>query len=203
VCGVNLSSRDKIDDLLARGRLSGPRRERIFEEVDRRVRGGLRARSKFWIVAGPLALAAGLAILLRSQGDGRPEPYAAKGTSGSTLELACSGGELSSCPRGSKLMFRLQALPSSGFLHAYAEPLEGQERVWYYPTAANPPPYIEPGLAGQLMGQGIVIGQEHAPGRYRVHLVVASTPLSREELLAPSPRNLIAAEVFEMVIVEP
>jgi hypothetical protein len=201
VCGVNVSRDDKLDDLLASGRLSAPRRERIFEQVDRRIRSS-RAK-RFLLVAGPLALAAGLALLLRPVESGS-DHYAAKGTLASHLELACSGGELSHCPLGSKLLFRLDALPSAGFLHAYAEPLEsGQERVWYYPTAANRPPHVEPAAVGQLMGQAIVVGPEHLPGRYRVHLIVAPTPLSREELLSHSVPNLVADDIIEMVIVEP
>ena len=101
-------------------------------------------------------------------------------------------------------MFRLDALPSAGFLHAYAEPLEaGRERVWYYPTKANPPLPVESSAGGQIMGQGIVVGPEHVPGHYRVHLVVASTPLSREDLLTNSSLNVVASDVVEMVIVEP
>jgi len=202
VRGVKVNSRDKLDELLARGRLSAPRRERIFEHVHRTVRGS-RARSKYLIVVGPLALAAALALLLRSQDDGTSR-YASKGLGRSNLELGCSGGQLSHCPRGSKLIFHIDALPTAGFLHAFAEPLEkGQERVWYYPTATNAPPPVEPAADGQIMGQGIVVGPEHAVGRYRVHLVVASTPLSREELLGSSKPNAIAADVVEMVVVEP
>jgi hypothetical protein len=196
-----VSSRDKLDDLLARGRLSAPRRERIFEEVDRRIRW--RRGSRFAIVAAPLALAAGLALLLRPQGTGSG-PYAPKGTLQSHVEVGCSGGELSHCPVGSKLIFHLDALQSAGFLHAYAEPLEpGRERVWYYPTTVNPPPHVEAAAGPQIMSQGIVVGPEHVPGHYRLHLVVASLPLSREELLADSSRNVVASNVFEMVVVEP
>jgi hypothetical protein len=196
-----VTDRDKLDDLLARGRLSASRRERIFEDVDRRLR---RPRAlRYLIVTAPLALAAGLALLMRPEGDGSRQ-FAAKGRLQSQLELGCSGGELAHCPRGSKLIFRLDALPSEGFLHAYAEPVEsGHERVWYFPTATNTQPHVEPAAGAQIVGQGIVVGPEHAPGHYRVHLVVASTPLSREELLAPSVRNVVAADVIEMVIVEP
>jgi hypothetical protein len=198
-----VSNRDKLDDLLARGRLSAPRRERIFEDVDRRVRGLARARSKYVIVAAPLALAAALALLLRPQSGGRGE-YASKGVSQSHLQLGCSGGQLSHCPRGSKLIFHIDAVSSPGFLHAFAEPLEpGHERVWYYPTAVNPAPRVEPAAEGQTLERGIAIGSEHAPGPYRVHVVFASTPLSREELLGSSTGNVVAADVIEMVIVEP
>jgi hypothetical protein len=201
VCVVNVSSRDKLDDLLARGRLSAPRRERIFEEVDRHVRW--RRAARYAMVAAPLALAAGLALLVRPH-DAGPDPYAPKGTLQSHVELGCSGGELFHCPTGSKLIFRLDALKEAGFLHAYAEPLDpGRERVWYYPTMANPSPHVEAASGAQIMGQGIVVGPEHVPGRYRVHLVVAPTPLSREDLLADSLRNVVAADVVEMVIVEP
>jgi hypothetical protein len=120
------------------------------------------------------------------------------------VELGCSDGELSHCPRGSKLIFRLDALSSEGFLHAYAEPVEaGHERVWYFPTAATPPPHVRAAAGAQVMEQGIVVGPEHAAGHYHVHLVVASTQLSREEvLLTTSMRSIVAEDVIEMVIVD-
>jgi hypothetical protein len=199
--GVTVSSRDKLDDLLARGRLSAPRRERIFEEVVGQVRHP--RASRYFIIAGPLALAAGLALLLRPGSDHSGQ-FAAKGTLRSNVELGCSDGELSHCPRGSKLIFRLDALSSEGFLHAYAEPVDaGQERVWYFPTATTPPPHVRPAAGAQVMGQGIVVGPEHAASHYRVHLVVASTQLSREEVLASSMRSIVAEDVIEMVIVDP
>jgi hypothetical protein len=200
---VNVSGPDKLDDLLARGRLSAPRRERIFEEVYRRVRGGVRARSKYLVVAAPLALAAGVAFLLRPASE-KPSAYASKGLSQSNLALGCSEGELSHCPRGSKLIFHFDPLSTAGFLHAFAEPLEpGHERVWYYPTATNPSPRVDPAAGGQTLDRAIVVGPEHAPGRYRVHVVLASTPLSRDELLAASTRNVVVSDVIEMVIVDP
>ena len=202
MCGVIVSSRNKLDDLLARGRLSGPRRERIFEEVHRQVRGGS-GRSKYWKIAGPLALAAALVLVLRGQSEG-PDRYASKGIARANVVVGCSGGEISHCPRGSKLIFHLDALEAPGFLHAYAEPLEaGAERVWYYPTPANPPPRVEPVQGGQTMTRGIAIGAEHASGSYRLHLVIASAPLSREELLHSPARNILADDVVEMVIVDP
>jgi hypothetical protein len=200
---IIVSSRDKIDDLLARGRLGAPRRERIFEEVHRHVRGGPFARSRVLVIAGPLALAAGLLLLLRPQA-GKPGAYAPKGSSSTQVEVSCSGGELSHCPRGSKLIFRFDALPASGFLHAFAEPLEkGQERVWYYPTAVNAPPHLEHAAEGQILNRGIVVGTEHVPGRYRVHIVVASRSLSREELQRSEAPDVVATNVVELVIVEP
>jgi hypothetical protein len=200
---IIVNRRDKIDDLLARGRLGAPRRERIFEEVHRRVRGGPVARSKVLVIAGPLALAAGLLLLLRPEG-GAPGAYAPKGSSSAQVEVSCSGGELSHCPHGSKLIFRLDALAASGFLHAFAEPQEkGQERVWYYPTAVNAPPRLEPAAEGQILDRAIVVGMEHAPGRYRVHIVVASRSLSREELLRAEAPDVVATNIVELVIVDP
>lgn len=205
VCGVTVSSRDddKLDDLLARGRLSAPRRERIFEEVERRTRAGLSARSKYLILAGPIALAAALAFVLRPESAQRAG-YASKGMYQSGIEIGCSGGELAHCPRGSKLIFHFDPLPAAGFLHAFAEPLEpGHERVWYYPTAANPPPRVELAQVEQTLDRGIFVGPEHAAGPYRVHVIFASTPLSRDELLGSSAPNVVASRVVEMVIVDP
>ena len=193
---------DDLDDLLARGRLSGPRRERIFQEVQRQVHGGS-ARSKYWIVAGSLTLAATLALGLRGQG-ARPDGYTAKGISQTNVVVGCSRGELSDCPRGSTLIFHIDGLKSAGFLHAYAEPERaGTERVWYFPTAANPPPRVEPASEGQTMTRGIAVGAEHAAGRFRLHVLIASTPLSREQLLNSPTPNIVTDDVIDMVIVEP
>jgi len=200
---IIVTGRDELDHLLARGRLGAPRRERIFQELYRQVRGRPFLRSKLVVLAGPLALAASLFLLLRPHG-AAPGGYASKGTEGSQVEVSCSAGELSHCPRGSKLMFHLDGLPASGFFHAFAEPQEkGAERVWYFPTNVSPPPRVDPLGEGQTMDRGILVGTEHAQGRYRVHVVIASRPLSREELLRSEAPDVITANVMDMVIVDP
>ena len=203
MCGVTVDPRNELDHLLARGRLSGPRRDRIFDEVDKQVRGSWRSRSRYLLIGGPLALAAALALAIRP-GAGPHDGLAAKGGAHSNVDIGCSGGELSHCPRGSKLIFQFDSLRNPVFLHAWAEPLApGLERVWYYPTAAHAPPRVAAFDAAQTLEQGVVVGAEHAPGAYRVHLVLASAPLSRDELLLPVAPNVVAAETVDMVVVDP
>src|SRR4051812_14017539 len=98
-------SRDELDRLLARGRLSGPRRDRIFESVEKRLHP-MRAvlRSRFTMVAGPLALAAAVALVLKPSASPQ-HGFAPKGGRATTVQVDCLGGALSACPRGSKLTF--------------------------------------------------------------------------------------------------
>lgn len=194
-----MDRRDELDHLLSRGRLGAPRRERIFEKVDRAVRGRL-GRARYWLVGGPLALAALLAIALRPERPDRDQ-YAAKGGGHSTVELGCSEGELSHCPRGSKLVFLFDDVGRPVYLHAYAEPLAaGGERIWYYPTAAHAPPLVVTSGATRTLDQGVVIGAEHAPGAYRVHILLASAPLSREQVREPAAPNVVAVETVDLVV---
>jgi hypothetical protein len=197
-------SRNELDRLLARGRLSGPRRDRIFESVERRVHPiGAVVRSRFVMIAGPLVLAAAVALVLKPAAFRRDE-FASKGGPATTVQIDCLGGTLSACPRGSKLAFRLDAGASRFYVQAYAQPDDpGAERVWYFPTASAPAPYVDTSAEDRKLEKGIVIGPEHGAHRYRIHVVTSSMPLSREEVLRGAGPAIRSNDVANLEIVEP
>jgi len=115
--------------------------------------------------------------------------FADKGEPGSRVQVDCTGGALSACPRGSKLVLRIDSSKEPAFVHAYAEPADpSRERVWYFPAVNGSAPRIEPGPDPRVLEKGIVIGPEHASGAYRVHVLLSRAPLSRQEVLS-APRH--------------
>jgi len=199
-----VTPQDELDRILARGRLSAPRRERIFEQVERAVRPtGSFLRSRYVLVAGPLALAAAVALMFKPW-LGPPGGYSSKGKRTSSIETDCSGGELSACPRGSKLVFRVDGITTPVFFQAYAEPKGADgERVWYFPISGAPAPRIEPGVEPRTLEKGIVVGPEHVSGAYRVHVVLSTLPLSRPDVLRAEGANIAAVETIDMLVVDP
>src|SRR5262245_44982290 len=100
---------DKLDALLAQGRLGGPRRDQILTGA-MAAAGVRRTRWRsvgVWV--GSLAAAAAALIVFA-----RPNAFRARGGDGPALEVACVGGELGSCPSGTKLVFRV-ATSEPGF----------------------------------------------------------------------------------------
>ncbi len=196
---------DELDFLLAQGRMPGPVKERILQ---RAMDAAVPKKPPSWLVRMRFALAtlgaaAALAVGLlmvtpRTQEDG----FKAKGSgkeAGGALSLECLGARLNACPQGATLMFVVGATPVAGFLVAYAEPEAGGERIWYFSKEDGSP--AVPALQTLPLRQGIRIGPEHAPGRYRVHLVVASRALSRQERLQAKPELFKEAAVTVLTVV--
>ncbi len=176
---------DDLDELLARGGLSGPARERTLEAVLEVARG---ERSRFWrrlfYFATPAVatVAVGVMLLVRPAAPG----FTPKGNPGAPLlEVACKQSAGPRCPRGGTLLFRVAGATAGGFLSAYAEPASGPgERVWYLP-AGGEAAAVQATEAPQLLRLGARLGPEQPPGAYKVHLVLSKTPLDRAGALAP------------------
>jgi hypothetical protein len=85
------------------------------------------------------------------------------------------------------MIFRVTAAPEPGVLAAWSEPAGGVgERVWYFPSGDGRSPEVAREAAPVTLKQAVRIGAAQPPGAYRVHLVLARRPLSREQLLSPS-----------------
>ena len=90
-------------------------------------------------------------------------------------------------------MFHVGGATSGGMLMAWADPMNGGERIWYFPTGDGDTAPVAPAAAIQTLRRGVRIGSEHAPGKYLVHLVLARRPLSRSEALAAPAGDLLAS----------
>jgi hypothetical protein len=193
---------DELDRLMARGGLGGAAREQILEgllgaEAPPAPRP---SRRRLWM--GGLALAAAGAAALVFVVRPSKDEFRAKGAGAGLAELGldCEQGSLSACPLGSTLMFRVSSVGSAAYLQAYAEPRDGGERVWYF-SAENQAPRLAARANTQVVRQGVRLGPEHRPGRYRVHVVLSTTPLGRTALLAGSPSTQLSATVVELNVV--
>jgi hypothetical protein len=169
---------DKLDGLLAEGRLGGPRRDQILAAVLSSTNARRRRWRAFSVWVTSLAAAAAALVLFL-----RPASFRARGGSGAVVEVACRDGSLDRCAAGSKLLFRT-ASAEGGFLCAWAE-ADGGARVWYFPGSDGAAPRVAASTSPAMLPVGVELGAEQPPGRYRVHLLLARRALTREECLAP------------------
>jgi hypothetical protein len=180
---------NELDRLLAGGGMSGAEADAIFDRViasvesaDRRRHVGPRVLWSTGILA-----AAAVALIAFSAHPARPPAFTARGASVAVprLELICSGGTLEACPLSSKLIFAVAGDATTGFLSAYAEPLEpGTERVWYFSKSNQSPELPRIGEGTRVFERAVQIAGTHRPGRYRVHLFLSDVPLGQEQMLA-------------------
>jgi hypothetical protein len=208
-------SDEDLQRLLARGRLGGPARERVLDRVLDKT-APARTRRRAWLVPLVLALGSGVALLVlvirprpddvvvvrpRSDEDRwRNARWGIKGgatAAAVTLEARCAEG---ACRPGSTLLFSAFGAATPGYLEAYAEPAAGGGRIWYFSAETESPLVPASAQATQPAGRGIVIGPEHAPGTYQVHLFFCSAPLPQALLLQGTDPRILARAIVPVVI---
>jgi hypothetical protein len=193
----------ELDALLARGGLSGPTRERVLANVLDQVQP---VRSTRWAKTAALVLlpaAAALALFVGagrwastlSHAHGESGGFEARGTASDVVRVdaACTGGPMLACPRGSRLVFHVQAGARTGYLAAYADPVGRGERVWYF-SAEGESPRVQSGA----LERAILIGPEHTADRYVIHALVSKRPLTRDEAVQAKPAALLGADSLEL-----
>jgi hypothetical protein len=195
----------EIDRLLARGALGGAAREEILEQVLGASPEAARkpARRRLWLGGAALALSAAAALVLVVRPAPQPE-YRAKGaaTGAPALDVGCPPASLEACPAGSILVFSVLGAKVTGHLQAWAEPDEGTERIWYL-SAETQTAALPPAVGTQPAGSGVRIGPEHQPGRYLIHVVFSTSPLSRPRLLAGNDPAELTHATFPLTVVAP
>jgi hypothetical protein len=198
----------QLDELLAQGHLGGPQYDRILDRVLEQTaprRSWWRRRRMTAALLPGLALASALGAWLMLA---RPavEHFAPKGTAWAPLagavEIGCapSGGHV--CPAGGTLLFKVNAAVISGYLGAYAERAGAppSERIWYFPTAAGTGPVIARGEGTLVVPEGIRLGPEHRPGRYRITVWISSRPLGRSDIDGGAGRAILSRGVFDLEV---
>ncbi len=185
---------DKLDALLAQGRMSGPRRDQVLADALKKTQPARRRWA--WMGFGSLSLVAAAAAVLFFM---PTSPFRARGGQGAVMELGCVDGDLSGCATGSTLLFRVSGAKNGGFVTAWAEPAAGGERVWYFPTDVTPSPELAKQAELQTLRQGVVLGAEQPSGSYVVHLLLTSAPLRRDEALA-MPHKPLGQALVPLVV---
>jgi hypothetical protein len=192
---VTLKKSARLERLLARGRLGGPARERIFDRALRAADVGGRAGARRWrwrwrwpIRLAPVAIGIAIAIVLV-----RPRPtdvgFRTKGAGADAplVEAICTAPADGGCPRQGKLAIRVQGLSEAAFLTGYVTPAGTdipETRRWFSPPGAREPAQrVEAGEAARILPQGLPL-DAFEPGRYDVHLRLVTRPASRADALA-------------------
>jgi hypothetical protein len=189
----------EIHQLLARGGLGGPARDRILARILDRTG---RPRRRTWVTAAAVGVACAAAFALwirRSPGAGG---FTAKGVAGRpSLDLACVNARIDACPVGGTLVFAAIGTATAGYIGAWAEPATpGPEVIWYF-SAENDGAPVDTTLP--LARRAIRVGPEHRPGSYVVHVLLSTVPLPHAALLAGSDPSITARASFPLTVTMP
>jgi hypothetical protein len=204
---------EELDALLGRGGLGATRRDSVLEAVLESVKAERPSRVWWrWSFAGLGAAAAATAALFLLLPRPSPQPVApstfrAKGLAAQTpaatpaVEIECSGGPLDACPSGSLLLVR--GVGVRGFVAAWAEPVGGGERIWYF-SADTSSPRVD-GIAPEATSpsRAVRIGPEHKAGAYVVETRITDRPLTRAELLHLPVGAALAAGRVSLSVTSP
>lgn len=190
---------DRLDHLLARGRLGGPDREKALEGALAAVaaaetRSWWRRLVPIWGTTALVGTAAAI-LVISSPLHRRDESFTTKGVGDAPLlEVACADGQRARCPKGGRLLFRVAGARHGGVLAAFAQRVEssGAERIWYFPTIDETTPRIAAQIEPQIPTEGVRLGPEHPVGHYRIYLVLGTRPLTREEIIRADGPAVIA-----------
>jgi hypothetical protein len=181
----------ELDQLLARGRLSGSQYDRIEERVLERVRPERRRR--WWFALAPATAAASLVGVWLVAGNApERDAFTAKGggdPARAAIDVGCEGPRPHVCRLGQTLMVSVGASERRGYLAAYAERVDvPAPRIWYFPVRSGGQPRIEPAAETRVLGEGIRLGAPHVAGRYRVRVWISDVPVERTDTdRAPPP----------------
>jgi hypothetical protein len=196
--------RDQLDFFLAGGNLARPTLDRIADQVIARQAPGPRRRRALLALTSALGVAAAVLVMVQRPPSGaQPNgAFSVKGPAGPSLQVECAQGPRSACPIGSTLLFSISG-PADGYLSAFAEPVRaGGERIWYF-SGDGTSPYLRGGGDRRILTQGVLVGSEHAPGEYVVHLLLTRSPLSRSEVLSPPSDTILGRASAALRIVRP
>jgi hypothetical protein len=193
-----------LDRVLARGALGGPHYDEILERVLERTEtpeGRRAGRRRVWLLVPAGALASAVAawlLLARPAG----QPFTAKGSGEShAIGMGCVSAD-GTCRPGAKVVFTVNTAVASGYVGAYAERADGKagQRIWYFPTTSGASPHVAPGTGTEVVPEGIEIGAEQPPGRYRVTAWLSARPLTRSEVEANGVDSMATREAIDLVV---
>jgi hypothetical protein len=197
---------EDIDSLLGRGSIGASRRDAILQTVLARVQAETSARTRrWWSFAGLGCAAAAVALIFLMPSFSPPSspPFRAKGTVSITpsVQVECLGATLARCPTGSLLVVRVDGV--RGFVSAWAEPLGGGERVWYFSAETFSPLVDGISAAPAAATRAVRIGPEHALGTFVVYIRVTLRPIGRDDLLRLSATAALVTAQVSLSVTSP
>jgi hypothetical protein len=133
-------------------------------------------RAWWWFALPALAAAALIALLVIPRG-AKDDEFTAKGKGVAAASFTPTCGA-SPCARGGKLLFDLHGTTGYRFFSAFGRDTSGNV-IWYV-TARE----LDRALTDGVLDESVLLGDEHAPGTYRVYGVLSQTPLDRDGIKA-------------------
>jgi len=210
----------ELDQLLARGRLSG----RQYDEIEHRVLARVVPKSRRWLwtatvpaatLASALVVALVLNVRARSERAGQGFPtavqdgFTARGhsaTSGgvlpaaAVLDVGCAGRPPHVCRLGDTLMFSVNGTETAGYLLALAERVaEPSAHIWYVPASDGSAPRVSARSSTTVLSQGVRLGPPHAVGEYRVMAWLSAEPADEARALQQLSQIHVTPVALEIV----
>lgn len=198
----------ELDTLLERGGLGLTRREAILSAVLERVQADRRTKSRWrqaFVAAGTLGAVAALLLIMPRFSP--HSPLRAKGVgakpsiSASTAEIDCLGATPDACPMGSLVIVRVAGV--RGFISAWADPVGGGERIWYFAADSFSPLVDALSTSSAATTRAVKIGPEHRPGAYVVRVSVTERPMARREILGLPAEDTLFQGQFSLRVMPP
>jgi hypothetical protein len=192
--------RDQIDEILAGGHLPARTYDDIFERVLDATSDRRRQRKRSWTVVPTAAFAMAVALWLVFIGP-TVDRFTAKGPdrapTATGIDIACVSSAGPRCRTNDTLTFIVSPSASAGYLGAYAQRADdpGGERLWYFPDATGRAPLVVPAAATTVLPDGVRLGPEHRPGRYRVTVWLSPQPIERRSLERPPATARLATSM--------
>jgi len=197
---------EELDSLLGRGGLGAARRDAVLQTVLTSVKAEVPARSRSWWSWAGLGFAAVAGVLIFLVPKFSPtssSSFRAKGPGATTpsVQLECLGATLDRCPAGSLLVVRVDGV--RGFVSAWAEPVRGGERVWYFSAETSSPPVDAISASPADRARAVKIGPEHTAGNYLVQIRVTEQPMRRDDLLRMPGAAVLVTGQFTLSVTSP
>jgi hypothetical protein len=207
-----LSSKHLIPRLLSgKNRISRVEKDEIFQNVLRATahrRGSWRWRGALLAV---MAAAAGVVLIpvVLHDRDDRDSEFAPRGQGAAvaTFGISCDAKLATTCKRGDKLVFDLSQASGYRYFASFSRREDGTI-IWYFPQRPEGESLdLHRRLTAGVIDLGVVLGEHHRPGRYRVYGVFSDRPLTRRMLRArfdekAAGRGLDSAVVTRELVVK-
>jgi hypothetical protein len=201
-------SDQELDLLLSRGKVRGPAADEARDKVLDAVAPRHRPRRwplRFGVPALSVAAVVAIVAMRLASWSGDSDFRSKGGSAGDTtlLGVTCSNGTPAACHRGARVSLAF-APGTRGYVGAYAEPAGGGERIWYFSREDGEVTLSAPAGGGALLpDRSILLGPEHAAGSYRVHVIVASRPLDRAEILDSTTTGVLLRTSVMLTVLDP